>query len=162
MTRRLLKLTGPGDAVFAHFPIVPFRHHACFYPTLVNAVLQWYQEGQIATPIADDLRRFGCTVVVVTLDKPIPPDDEHFIRTRFVPFARSVLVPGQRYSPQELRGGPLVFEAVTAGAYRVDAAGPVLVDGQGVAAEIFLDAGPHTIEFADPSGPVTISRPPGQ
>lgn len=162
MTRRLLKLTGPDDAVFAHFPIVPFRRHACFYPTLVNAVLQWYHEGGIATPIADDLRRFGCTMVVVTLDKPIPPDDRHFIRTRFVSFVPSVLVPGQRYLPRQLRGGPLVFDAVTAGVYAVDAADPVHVDGHGIVAEIFLDAGPHTIECADPSGPVTIYRPPGQ
>ncbi len=162
-TRRVLDLTGPNDAVFGESPVAIFRRHACFHPALTYAALQRYRRGDARTSIAEDLRRYGCTLIVESYPpRPIPEGDRAFIRDHFVPSGPSVRVPGQQYSLAQLSDGPVTFDAVAAGVYQVEATVAVRVDGHPAAAEVFLDAGSHTIECTKEPGPVRIHRRPGQ
>ena len=162
-TQRVLELTGPDDVVFSGGPVAIFRRQACFYPTLYYGVLHRYRTGKIQPGIAEDLRRAGCTLIVETYPpRPIPQDDQEFIRDHFVPSGPSVRVPGQQYSLAQLSDGPVTFDAVAAGVYQVEATVAVRVDGHPAAAEVFLDAGSHTIECTKEPGPVRIHRRPGQ
>lgn len=162
-TRRVLDLTGPNDAVFGESPVAIFRRHACFHPALTYGVLQRYRRGATRTSIAEDLRRYGCTLIVESYPpRPIPEGDQAFIRDRFVPSGPSVRVPGRQYSLAQLSDGPVRFDAVAAGVYQVEATVAVRVDGHPAAAEVFLDAGSHTIECTEEPGPVRIHRRPGQ
>lgn len=162
-TQRVLDLTGPDDAVFSDSPMAIFRRHACFHPALTTGVLHRYRSGDTRTSIAEDLRRFRCTLIVTSYPpRPIPADDRAFIRARFVPFGPSLRIPGQDYSLEQLSLGPVTFDAVVAGLYRLEAAVPIRVDGNPVTAEVFLEAGRHTVECPAEPGPVRIYRLPGQ
>jgi 4-amino-4-deoxy-L-arabinose transferase-like glycosyltransferase len=164
LVEKALAVTGPGDAVFADTPIPIFRRHACFYPALWEGVVHRFARGRIQPPIREQLRRSGCTLIVRTLpSRTLPVEDQAFIEDRFVSYAASLLVPGQRYPADRFAQGPVVFDAVTAGRYTIRSATPVLVDGLATGNEVFyLTAGPHNITRSAPVGEVTILRQPGQ
>ncbi len=163
LTQSVLDVTGPNDALFADYPVAIFRRHACFHPALTSGVLHRYRHGETPNTIAEDLRRFGCTLVVKTHPpRPLPNDDRLFIREHFVPSGPSRQVPGQTYSAAQLRAGDATFDAIADGIYKIEANGSVSVDAVSVSGEVFLEAGRHSIQCADPTSPVRIHRPPGQ
>ncbi len=165
-THRLLKLTGPDDAVFSDAPWAIFRKHACFYPTLTYGVLARLQAGRMGPSMAEDLRRHGCTLVAQTHPpRPIPGKVRELIGTCFVTLEPFILVPGRRFAPQELAAGPVTFEAIAAGVHRIEPATAVVIDGQPVTDRVVFDAGRHTIAAADGDAPpraFRIIRRPGQ
>ncbi|MCP4247226.1 MAG: glycosyltransferase family 39 protein [bacterium] len=161
--RDTLAITGPGDRVFADTPMAIFRPHACFYPALWDGVVHRFESGEITTPIREDLRRYGCTLIVRRLPaRVLPTEDRTFIKDHFVPYRLWLLVPGRHYPADRSANGIISFDAVTAGRYTIHSDAQVRVDGLQAGSDVYLQAGRHEIACSSPGVEVTLIRKPGQ